>query len=407
MAKSPRPQTAQELALMQGFPPPEDKLVTVANFQVGPYNRWGFQHISQILPTAPIGRGDGTAAALERRPQDLGALAFTGAGGRMTIAEMLETTYTDGFLVLKDGAIVAEQYFNGMGPHTRHLLMSVSKSLTGMLAGILVERGLLDPGAVVSRYVPALRGSAYEDASVQQVLDMVASVIYSEDYDDPRSEVAAQDRSVGWRPAQEGDIIGLYHFLPTLKKAGEHGTAFQYCSANTDVLGWVMETITDTPFADLFSREIWSKLGAEDDGYITVDRYGATLPDGGFCLTLRDLARFGQMVLQDGHYNGQRIVPARWIDETRHRGDNRLWPTDGWRALYPRGSYHNQWSNTEDAHRSFFGIGINGQHLWLDPSANVVIVKFSSWPIAWPAEGDDTYIADTFAGFTAIGQALA
>src|SRR5579883_2560285 len=137
MAKSPRPQTAQELALMQGFPPPEDKLVTVANFQVGPYNRWGFQHISQILPTAPIGRGDGTAAALERRAQDLGALAFTGAGGRMTIAEMLETTYTDGFLVLKDGAIVAEQYFNGMGPHTRHLLMSVSKSLTGMLAGIL------------------------------------------------------------------------------------------------------------------------------------------------------------------------------------------------------------------------------------------------------------------------------
>lgn len=388
---------------MQGFPPPDGKLVTLDNWQDGPYNRWAFQHVSHIIPTAQISRDAGPIAALERRHRDLGGITFDGANGRMAIDEMLESTYTDGFIVLKDGAILTEKYFNGMTPHSRHLLMSVSKSLTGALAGILMEQGLLDPAAAVPAYVPELRQSAYDDATVQQVLDMTVSLLFREEYDDPQSEVHQQDRAAGWRSAREGDIIGGYNFLPTLRKDGEHGKVFQYCSATTDVLGWILEKIAGVPFPELFSRAIWAKLGAEDDAYITVDRSGASYPNGGFCVTVRDLARFGQMMLQDGHFNGRSIVPSSWIDETRNHGDNGPWSYHPrWSQTYPRGSYHNQWYNTEDAHRSFFGIGIHGQHLWIDPAANVVIVKFSTRPLAL----DATMSENTLSGFTAIGQAL-
>src|SRR5690349_9999912 len=122
-----RPRTARELGLMLGFPPQEDHLVTAANFQDAPYNRWGFLHISNVLPTAPISRGEAPIAELRRAPQDLSAIRFEGSDGPLTLAEMLESTYTDGVLVLHHGRILSEIYFNGMQPNTRHLLMSVSK----------------------------------------------------------------------------------------------------------------------------------------------------------------------------------------------------------------------------------------------------------------------------------------
>jgi CubicO group peptidase (beta-lactamase class C family) len=390
---------------MHGFPPPEDKLVTLANLQDAPYNRWSFLHISNVMPTAQISRGSGPVTKLPRMRREVGNVTFTNTTGETTtVTELLEQTYTDGFLVLKDGAIVAETYFNGMEPHTRHLLMSVSKSITGMLVGIFVEKGVVDLDAHISTYVPELEHSAYGDASVQQLLDMTASVEFNEDYADPRSEIQRQDRATGWRVPLEVDVIGNYNFIKELKKAGEHGQVFQYCSANTDVLGWVLERTTGVPFAELLGLEIWSKLGAEHDAYVTVDRYGTPLPNGGICVTLRDLARFGQMVLQDGHFNGQEIVPARWICQTRHHAENGPWlQTCRWAETFPNGSYHNQWWLTGDEHQSFYGSGIHGQQLWIDPTTNVVIVKLSTMPAAL----DDTATANVLAGMSSLACALA
>ncbi len=403
MPQGATPRTAQELGLMEGFPPAEDKVVTVANFQDAPYNRWAFLHMSNLLPTAQISRGDLPITVFPRAIEDLGAISYEGADGKATVAEMLERTYTDGFLVLRDGVIVAESYFNGMRPDTRHLLMSVSKSLTGALAGIFVERGILNPTATVPTYVPELRHGAYGDATVQQVLDMTVSLVFNEDYADPHSEIQRQDRAVGWRTPQAGDVIGNYHFIQTLKEAGRHGEVFQYCSANTDVLGWVLEKITGTPFCDLLSREIWAKLGPEYDAYSTVDHYGTALPNGGVCTTLRDLARFGRMILQEGTFNGRSIVPARWIEETRLRGDNGPWQhAEWWAGLYLGGSYHNKFWHTADEHGSFFGLGIHGQHLWIDPVTRVVIVKFSTGPAA----SDRAVTLDSLRGMAAICRAL-
>ena len=137
---------------------------------------------------------------------------------------------------------------------------------------------------------------------------------------------------------------------------------------------------------------IWSKLGTEHDAQISVDYLGSPVANGGFCITLRDLARFGQMVLEGGKYNGKQIVPTDWVKDIRNNGKNSAWKPTKYGPIWPNGFYRNQWYVTKDDHGSFFAIGVNGQHIWINPTNRVVIVKFSSFPIS----------ADTTSGMMAI-----
>ncbi len=378
--------------------------VTLDNWQEGPWNRWAYQHVSHLIPTARISRGAEPIAVLERQPRDLSGLRFEQEeGGSVTLREMLAETYTDGFVVLHDGAIVYERYFNGMTDDTLHLFQSVSKSLTGMLAGILVADGRLELERQIGDYLPELHDSGYADASVRQALDMLVSVVYSEDYDDSSSEMQRQDRAAAWRPLLPGDVDGLYPFATTIRKDAEHGQVFQYCSLTTDVLGWVLSRVSGLPFGELLSREIWTRLGCEHDAVITVDHFDSPSPSGGICTTARDLARFGQMVLQDGWANGRQIAPAAWVDDTRFGGDVEAFarnPDNAGRS--PGGAYRNYWWVTNDERGTFFGTGIYGQHLWLDPTARVVIAKLSSRPDALDPALNDL----TLRGFAAIAGAL-
>lgn len=403
MGSITRPLTAQEYNLMQDFPPPADRLVNLENWQDPPFNRWAFQHVSNLMPTAQISRGGTSVAQFERAHADLSRIRVKSNDQEITVAQVLESTYTDGLIVLKDGAIVTEKYYNHMTPHTKHLLMSVSKSLTGTLVGILVEAGKVDPDAPIIEYVPELKSSGYGAATVRNALDMKASVVYREIYDDPDSHVQQHERAAGWRPPRDGELVGNYQFLTTLEQDGEHGERFQYCSASTDVLGWVLERASGTSFAELFSREIWTKLGAEHDAYVTVDGFGSPFFNGGINATLRDLARFGQMMLQDGLFNGQHVCPSAWIDDTRNNGDTSAWSHNPiWPQFYPQGNYRNQWYNTKDDHRAYFAVGVHGQHIWIDPIAGVVIVKVSTQPMA----AYTTMVRDTLSACAAIGRAL-
>ena len=221
--------------------------------------------------------------------------------------------YTDGFLVLKDGRILYERYFNGMRPESRHLLQSVSKSLCGVLAGELVESGAVDLDATVSTYVPELWDSAFGDATVSQLLDMTAAVEFNEDYADPDSDVQAQDRAAGWRPRRIDDPESSYAFLGTLRSSGAHGRSFQYCSATTDVLAWVLERATGRRYPELLSDELWSRIGAEHDAFVTVDEAGFAFANGGVSVSLRDLARFGHLVLSGGSVGEHRACSADWV----------------------------------------------------------------------------------------------
>jgi CubicO group peptidase (beta-lactamase class C family) len=200
MTSDGRPRTARELGLMQHAPASPSTVVTLSNWQAGPWNRWSFQHVSELIPTARVSRGQSPVWELPSEPANFDGVTFDSSVGRSTIAALLERSYTDGFLVLHRGRIVTEQYFNGMTRETRHLLQSVSKSIAGSLTGVLVEAGQLHPAALVTDYVAELAGTSFEGATVRQLLDMTTGTRFSEDYEDPESDVNRYETAAGWRP---------------------------------------------------------------------------------------------------------------------------------------------------------------------------------------------------------------
>ncbi|WP_374378081.1 serine hydrolase domain-containing protein [Dongia sp.] len=348
-----------------------------------PFNRWSFQHVREILPTAEVWRGAGPASALSRRPFRLDEVRFKAARGEISIRQFLDDNFTDGFIVLKNGAIVFERYMNGMHERSAHLSQSVAKSLTGALIGILVHQRILDKDAEITRYLPELKDTAYAGATLQHVLDMQSGVAFDETYTDPYSDVGRTDVASGWKLKPAGDTrdwpATMWQQVLTLKKGeAAHGSRFSYRSIETDVLGFVAERVTGTRLPELMSREIWQKLGAEESAYYTVDPSGFALGDGGFNATLRDYARFGLMIAQDGAIGGRQIVPAAWIAETR-RGDHAKFGPD-YRETMPHGAYHNQFWMSDYRRPALSCHGVFGQWIHADPESGIVIVKLSSWP---------------------------
>jgi CubicO group peptidase (beta-lactamase class C family) len=384
--------------------------INVSNWYWGPGNHWSYQHTSRIFPNATIYRGAGPVAKLPYARRDLDRVSFINpiTKTQMSIAQMYGATDTDAFLVMKDGKIVTEQYFNGMKPEDRHLLMSVSKSVLGVLAGIIVDQGRLDPDAPVTFYVPELKGSVYDGATVRNLLDMTVGMEFDEDYSSKTSDLYRLDEAAGWVARGPDAPNGLHEYLATLKRRhGAHGSEFRYVSANTDAMGWVLERATHTDYAQLVSQELWSKLGAERDAYVLLDGFQAAYADPGLNMTLRDLGRFAQMVLQSGRYNGQQIAPGKWLEDIRHGGDPQAWKNGPeysyFRKLsgYENGSYRSYWYVADPQRGHFTAIGLAGQLIVIDPASNTVVVKFSSH--ATPAV--DQYDIE-YAGAIAIVDAL-
>ena len=404
------PKTAAEMQLMHKFPPPPEQRVTLTNWLEGPPVRWSFMHACELVPSAEAHRGYGPVYELPCREQVLNTIAFTGINQeKLTVGEMLTQTYTDGFLVIHQGKIISEQYFNGMQPHYRHLLQSVSKSLTSILAARFIANGVLDLNAVCGDYLPEFKDSAYGDATLQQLLDMTVAVDYTEDYHRPDAHISIHEAAAGWRVhPKDGSVPETqYDFFPTLKhKAGEkHGETFHYVSANTDILGWILERVTKTRFTELFGQEIWQHLGARENAAMLVDPWGAAAASGGFNITLHDLGLFGMLMLNEGHHNNRQIVPQAYIKDTLSTGDNAAWikgEGDGLADFYPNGSYHNQFWITGNDHGSYFCVGIHGQYAYIDPKADVVIVKLSSLPRAVVDFAEE----NTLLGFHEIAKSL-
>ena len=376
--------------------------VTVANWQDAPHNRWAFGHLDALVPSVLVPRGAGPQLPLPAARRELDDLPVDGASRGRTVGALLEATFTDAFLVLHDGRLVYERYDACGGVHQRHLLMSISKSLCGLAACVLSEEGRLDLATPVDELVPELRLSGFAGATVEHLLDMTASVAFDEDYDRPDSDAQQQDRVAGWRPRREGDPDDGYAFLAGIQPGGRHGSALQYCSATTDVLAWVMERASGRRYPQLLSELLWSRIGAEDDGSITVDRAGLAFANAGVSTTARDLARFGHLVLCGGADGGYRLCASATVSAIVAGGDSRLLEGMGFTAEFPHGSYRLHWFVTGNDHGVLESRGIHGQYLWLDPSARIVIVKLSSVPQALVPG----LTADVHRGFAAITAAL-
>lgn len=379
--------------------------VTTANWLDGPYNRWGFRHVPDLCRTAAIARGEGPVRELPRAERDLRDFAFSHDGRRFTLAEMLSATFTDGFLLIQDGAVVTERYFDGMSEADTHLLMSCSKSLTSILLGVLAGRGLLAPEDLVTHHLPELAGSAWEGCRLQHILDMRAGNAWDYDVD----EFTILDVSDYRTHDNHGAIPhDTETWIRTIGRGEyDHGSGpFRYCSLATDVLGWVLERVGGAPFPELFSHEVWSRIGAESEAQIMLDKSGFPVFEGGICTTLRDLARFGLMCLEDGVVAGERVVPADWIARVRVHDAELI---EAFRASTdfdpnaPDAFYHDKWWVHDGPRGVYAALGMNGQSIFIHRPARVVIAKFSTFPDAL----DRSFFALQNAGMLALGDALA
>ncbi|BCH32873.1 6-aminohexanoate-dimer hydrolase [Mesorhizobium sp. L-8-10] len=365
-----------------------------AEWDRAPWNRWTFQHVRHLLPTAQVWRGEGPASPLPVALRDIDDVGFDIDGRYETIETFLRTSYADGFLVLHRGAVVAERYLNGMTARTPHLSQSVAKSIVGTVAGILAGRGVVDPAAPVTAYLPELEATAYRGATVQHVLDMTSGVLFDETYTALDSHMARLDVASGWKDSSDPSWPGtVWQLILGLTDAEcPHGASFRYRSIETDVLAFVLQRAAGTSIAELVSRELWAPMGAEEDAYFTIDPAGYGLADGGFNATLRDYARFALMHLDNGRINGRHIVPADWLAETRAGAR-----ADRFGGVYhdvlPKGAYHNQFWIEDGERRAYMARGVFGQMIYLDPEASFGAVVLSSWPEFVSAQRTRTALA--------------
>jgi len=404
-----QPETAKELGLMQGYPLQSERQITTKNFDRGINPRWSFLHMTELFPHARIDRAENAMPLkYSTPPLNVTDILFSAAdGNKHQVSDLLYHTSTDSFLVLHKGSLIHESYFNGMNANTPHLLMSVTKTFTAMLAGILVEQGKLDPKKRVTDYLPELGNTGLTGATVQQVLDMSAALKYSEDYKDLNADVYIEGCVFYWSTPQGckpgPDTFEAY--IQTLKeKSQSNGEKFHYRSVLTNVIAMLIERTSSERLVSLLNKHLWQKLGMEDDGYFNVDSVGFAFAGGGLSATARDTMRFGLMLLNNGRHNGEQIVPEVWIKDTRFANaltkDN--FAKGEYAEVMPGWHYRNQTWVKDSEQGVMLALGVHGQFIYVNQNTQLVIVKQSSQPEATNL----TMYLDTFAAFDAISLAL-
>ncbi|AHL34358.1 hydrolase [Pseudomonas brassicacearum] len=378
--------------LMQGFPAEPHRRVTWHNWMQPPFNQWGFRNLARLRPSIDVQAGTGPANAFKQAARPLDELHFDSESGlSISVIEHLIASQTDAFLVLQGDTVLFERYFNGQRPQDRHVMFSVTKSLIGTLGEQLVSEGVLDPALPAVHYVPELAGSAFADASVRQLFDMAVGIDYSEVYEDPNSESSQYGYACGFQPApaQYAQFESLYQYLPSLRKRGSHGGFFHYVTATTEALAWVMERAGGKACHELL-QDIWSQLGCERDGYFMADPWGRSVAGAGFSATLRDMARFGRLLANDGRLDGRQLLSSETIARIAAGSDPAIYATSpDFSAWTPGASYRSQWYVFNDHSQALMAGGIHGQYLFVDKPSGVVIVKQSSLGEAVsPFDGD-------------------
>ncbi len=348
--------------------------VTLSNWRTTPFSAWSFQNVSEIVPSALI-RGNGLSESPVVPLGNIANLTVADAtSSPVLLVDFLARSQTDSFVVMRNGLIIGEWYAPTCERQKPHLLFSVSKSITGILAGILEDGGKLSADDTVIQYVPEAAGSAYGDATVRHLLDMEVALDFNEDYLDKTGGFDRYRRATGWNPESSTEpSTDLKTFLCTLAKTtGEHGKVHLYRSPNTEMIGIVLERASGKRIPELISDLIWKPIGAHSDAFLTVDRIGTSRVAGGISTTARDLARLGDMVRRRG--NG--VVSERFIDDLWTGGSRQTWAVGDQADGFENGSYRSFWYET--GRGELAAIGIHGQWIWIDPATETVIVRQSS-----------------------------
>ena len=371
--------------LMTEFPPVEARRVTWQNWMSPPFNKWGFRHLARLRPSISVAAGNGAASDLPEAIEDLDGFSFESLCGlSVRLDEQLVASHCDAFIVVHQGKVKYERYFNGQTSNDRHIMFSVTKSLIGVLAEQLICDGVLNPDLRADHYVPEFAGGAFADATVRQLLDMAVGIAYTERYDDPESESSQFGYACGFQPAPatHAQFASLYQYLPSLRKRGEHGGFFHYVTATTEALAWVMERAGGIACHELLAR-VWGQIGCQRDGYFMADPWGRGVAGAGFSATARDIARFGLLLANHGMYEGHAVLDPRAIDAIAQGSDPAIYAAnEEFSAWTPGASYRSQWYVFNDHSPALMACGISGQYLFVDRDADLVIVKQSSLPEA-------------------------
>jgi CubicO group peptidase (beta-lactamase class C family) len=386
---------------MQGVPPARESQVTMKNHGTYPFMKWSFRNMGAPLNVVMIPR-EGQIVELSgpSRPA-LGLQQYPdGAGATISFDQVFERNHGDGVAIVQGAHLLHEKYFHGFNEHAQHIWYSMSKSLASTAFGLLVAEGKVDLEASPAEYIPELKGSGFERVSIQQVLDHATSLDFKETYTDFDSDFAkyyAPALNMAYLPGARDiqpdnvEVYGVHDFLSKFIKPDlnrEPGDNFDYNSSNADVLGWLIARISGLPFQDYIQQHIWANLGTEHDATIVVDRAYMPVVTGGMNSTLRDALRFGMMVRDRGHYNGQQIIPATWIDESLNISEklrsnmtnNAKYGEEPWHA------YHNMWWILDPQAGEYCAVGIHGQVIYINRKANTVMAWFSSQPGASAAK---------------------
>ena len=211
---------------------------------------------------------------------------------------------------------------------------------------------------------------------------MTTGVKYSEDYADPNADIWLYSAAASPlpKPADYEGPNGYWEYLQQVEGEGKHGAEFHYKTINSDMLGWIISRVSGKSVTELASDRLWRRMGVEQDAYQTVDGKGVPFAGGGITAGLRDLGRLGQLMLNEGRLNGQRLFPAKVVEKIRAGGDRSKFgegfPTFG------AGSYISQWWVLHNDHGAYAARGVHGQTIYVDPTAEMVLVRLASFPQA-------------------------
>ena len=356
--------------------------INLDNWRDYPFSAHAFQNVAELIPVQPIqGPGD------SEFPQDLDAQllerSYQIADKEISGVEFLKQSYTDGLLVTKNGTLVAQYFANNMSLNSPHLTFSVSKSITGIVAGIVLKKFDVSASTKISEILKSASGGAYADATIRNLLDMTVSLDFDEVYTSKEGTYARYRQAMLWMSrSSDSDYFNedLATFILSLPKAShEHGYMFSYKSPNSDLLGLVLQEISGLPLPHLISEYLWKPLGC-DPATITVDNKNMARTAGGLSCSIKDLTLVGELMRRGGIQNGKSLIDPMWIVDTFGHGDKEAWSRGEFFESFPEGSYRNQWYKISDD--ELCAIGIHGQWIYINSSKDVVITKFSCQPKA-------------------------
>ncbi|EMY4795951.1 beta-lactamase family protein [Bacillus pacificus] len=358
---------------------PSKNNVTKKNWIDDPYLRWSYTHMKEFTLINEVKNNPDHVFHFSTALQNLDDFAVERRFGNTTpLKKLLDDNKTDAFVVVHNGQLVYERYFNGYNESEPHGMASLAKVFTGAIIQSLAEENRIDLEKTADTYIKELKNTPFGKASLQQLLDMQVSVEYpTHGYEHPALENQDAQLYLASNILPRGKNydgpMKIYDMLREAEETAPPGSDFSYDNGSAETLAWVIRTITGKSLAENVSERIWSQIGMEENAYYVTDETKVEQASAGLNATARDMARFGQLLLNNGEYNGKQILPSSITEDIKNVQEGEL-------AVGPGASisYHNQWWIPHNEQSAFEVLGSYGQTLYIDPKANMVIVHFSS-----------------------------